>query len=165
MPFVKCQLCGNDFQVDDNDDATAVVCPNCHSDGAASEEAGTDSCLIFAIAAGNVPITVTTDELQEKLESGVVTPYDLIFQDGNWVPLGHVYELPAPTLAEDHKDQPEVAVALKELQPIAGYPKLPRCRFSPRTQRVINVIKWLVAAAVCLYGIGRAIVAYKNLNP
>ena len=164
MLVYKCS-CGKVLMSEENDAGNTVACPYCRQNLVVPAESAPDCNLVFFEGAPEQGVPMDDSELQEAVISGRVTPYDLIFHEGQWQQLRNVFDMSdiEQVSAADPNEQ-EIATQFGELQPLPGYDKLKGHKKAPLPQaldeaaqraavkkrNIINHVKLVLKIAVVL---------------
>ena len=185
MVLFKCGKCGRILQAQDADAGAEMQCASCGTAQPVPPASDPDCHLIYSETAPEPTFAVTDEQFAALIADKKLGADDLMYHEGGWKQLGSLYELPLKELPAVNQDQPEIAVALRELKPLDGFPKLPRKGggwfgwFSkkgaaaassgpeeavPLGRRILNWCKVALALAVVCYGVYRAMLIYNYFN-
>jgi hypothetical protein len=125
MLLFKC-TCGKACCAQEAEAGKKVICTHCGEEIPVPSVSDTDCLLIFRRGDPDNGQAMTSTEFQHLLNRGELYSYDLLKKDGEWVPLGKVYELPAPPAVEMDRTITEIALDFQDLPPVEGFAKVPR---------------------------------------
>jgi len=134
MLLYKCS-CGKVLMSDEKDAGKTVACPYCQQSLTVPAESAPDCNLVFFEGAPEQGVPMDDNELQKAVVEGRVTPFDLIFYEGQWQQLRNVYDMSdiEQASAVDPNEQ-EIASQFGELPPLPGYDKLKGHKKAPLPQ-------------------------------
>lgn len=125
MLLFKCS-CGNACNAQDAEAGQKTVCRKCGEEVRIPSVSDPDCILLFRRGDPETGQAVTGTEFQHLLNRGELYCYDLIWKDGEWLPLGKVYELPPPPPPGIDSSMQEIALDFQDLPAVDGYPKVPK---------------------------------------
>ena len=125
MLLFKC-TCGKACCAQDSEAGQKVVCGHCGEEIPVPSASDADCLLLFRRGDPDNGQALTSTEFQHLLNRGELFSYDLVSKDGEWVPLGKVYELPPPPAIEMDGSIAEIALDFQDLPAVEGFAKVPK---------------------------------------
>ena len=175
MLLFKC-TCGKACAAQEAEAGQKVICGQCGKEIPVPSVSDKDCLLIFRRGDPDNGQVMTSIEFQHLLNRGELYNYDLLKKDGEWVPLGKVYELPSPPAVEIDRSIAEIALDFQDLPPVEGFAKVPRKKKrtpkfgtdeitpaktsdagAPRRpinlkKRILDTVKTIVVVVILLFG-------------
>ena len=130
MLLFKCK-CGKACCAQEAEAGQKVVCGHCGEEIPVPSVSDKDCLLIFRRGDPDNGQAMTSTEFQHLLNRGELYSYDLLKKDGEWVPLGKVYELPPPPPVEMDGSVAEIALDFQDLPP-SRFRKVPKKKRIPK---------------------------------
>lgn len=116
MIIFKCSNCGKGLSSGDDTAGQNAICPFCSQHTTIPLQSESDCHLVFTSGSPDNGEVVTEAQLQDGFKNGKFTSDDLIFHEGRWCPISHVYELPdlQPSF-QPSPDEPDIALHFSDL--------------------------------------------------
>lgn len=125
MLLFKCK-CGKACCAQDAEAEQNVVCGHCGEENQVPPVSDEDCLLLFRRGDPESGQAMTSTEFQHLLNRGELYNFDLVWKEGEWLPLGKVYELPAPPAIEIDATIQEITLDFQDLPAVEGHAKVPK---------------------------------------
>ncbi len=125
MLLFKCK-CGKACCVQDAEAGQKAICGHCGEEIQVPLDSDVDCILLFRRGDPDAGQALTSTDFQHLLNRGELYSYDLVWKDGEWLPLGKVYELSPPPAIEMDSSIAEITLDFQDLPPVEGHAKVPK---------------------------------------